>query len=399
MTPEQLAVAFKDYKDAQNRINDDLKDLAKASLEKNQAGVSELSSKIEKVAKEVEASATRLVDLEQKTAKAVLEGKAENKSLGMFVASSNEYKAFAQNQGGKFRMQTKLGFGDVMNNTITGQSGSPAANSDVLVAPDRLSGIIAGAFRVLRVADVIPQGQTNSNMVEFTRELVFTNAAAETAEGETKPESSVTFESANAPVATIAHWLKISRQVLSDSPALASYIDNRLRYGVQYRIDYQLINGNGTGQNIKGLIHANNRTAFTPESGDTAIDSVNRAKQALAEADYPATALMMNPADWGAIERLKDTTNRYLVGDPFGAIIPTLWGLPVVVTNAMPTGKLLIGAMNIAAQIFNREGVAIEMTDSNDTDFVQNLLTLRAEARLALAGFRPASLLYGSLTL
>lgn len=398
MTPEQLAVAFKDYKDAQNRINEDLKDLAKASIEKNQAGVSELSSKIEKVAKEVEASATRLVDLEQKTAKAVLEGKAENKSLGMFVASSNEYKAFAEKQGGKFRMQTKFGFGDVRNNTITGQAGSPAANSDVLVAPDRLSGIVAGAFRVLRVADVIPQGQTNSNMVEFTRELVFTNAAAETAEGETKPESSITFEAANAPVATIAHWLKISRQVLSDSPALASYIDNRLRYGVQYRIDYQLINGNGTGQNIKGLIHANNRTAFTPESGDTAIDSVNRAKQLLALADYPATALMLNPADWGNIERLKDTTNRYLVGDPFGAIIPTLWGLPVVVTNAMPSGKLLIGAMNIAAQIFNREGVAIEMTDSNDTDFVQNLLTLRAEARLALAGFRPASLLYGNLT-
>jgi HK97 family phage major capsid protein len=235
--------------------------------------------------------------------------------------------------------------------------------------------------------------------VEFTRELAFTNNAAETAEGATKPETSITFELANAPVRTIAHWIKLSRQVMDDAPAVASYVDTRLRYGVERRIDAQLIAGNGVGQNLSGLTNSGNFTAFTPVTGDTALDSLNKAKYLIEASDYSATAIVMNPADWGAIERNKTSYGEYVIGDPRSAIGPVLWGLPVVVSNSMVSGKLLVGAFDIAAQVWNREGVAVEMTESNDTDFVKNLVTVRAEARLALAVYRPASVYYGNLTL
>lgn len=343
----------------------------------------------EKAAKELKAMGDRLLEIEQKQAEGIKKGYEMPKSLGESFATSDEFKAFAEGRTSKARLEVK--------NTITGQSGSPAANSDTIVAPQRQVGIVSGAFRTLRIRDVMPSGTTSSNLVEYTRELAFTNSAAETAEGATKPEAALTFELVSAPVKTIAHWLKLSKQVMDDAPALASYVDTRLRYGVDLRIDQQLLNGNGTGQNIGGLAKAGNHTAFTPSSGDNAIDSINRAIYAVAAADYNATAIILNPADWGAIERTKTNDDAYVFGAP-QKLAPTLWGLPVIATNTMTAGKFMVGAFDMAAQVWNRQGTVVEMSEADDTNFQKNLVTVRAEARLALAIYRPASIQYGNLT-
>lgn len=343
----------------------------------------------EKAAKELKAMGDRLLEIEQKQAEGIKKGYEMPKSLGESFATSDEFKAFAEGRTSKARLEIK--------NTITGQSGSPASNSDTIVAPQRQVGIVAGAFRNLRIRDIMPSGTTSSNLVEYTRELAFTNAAAETAEGATKPEATLTFELASAPVKTIAHWLKLSKQVMDDAPALASYVDTRLRYGVDLRIDQQLLNGNGSGQNIGGLAKAGNHTAFTPASGDNAIDSINRAIYLVAAADYNATAIILNPADWGAIERTKTQDDAYVFGAP-QRLAPTLWGLPVVATNTMTAGKFMVGAFDMAAQVWNRQGTVVEMSEADDTNFQKNLVTVRAEARLALAIYRPVSIQYGNLT-
>ena len=356
------------------------------------AGVESKSAveKAEKLAEELKTIGSRMLELEQKHAEDIKRGVVEYKTVGESFVESTEFKQFVSGQTAKARVELK--------NTITGQSGSPAANSSTIVAPQRQVGIVPGAFRTLRIRDVLPSGTTNSNMVEYTRELAFTNNAAETAEGVTKPESALTFELAEAPVKTIAHWLKLSKQVMDDAPALASYVDTRLRYGVDLRIDQQLLNGNGTGQNIAGMTKSGNYTAFTPVSGDNAIDSINKAIYAVVGSDYNPTAIILNPADWGAIERTKSTTGEYEFM-PNQALGPVLWGLPVVVTNTMTQGKFMVGAMDIAYQVWNRQGVTVEMSESDDTNFQKNLVTVRAEARLALAVYRPASVQYGSLTL
>ena len=344
----------------------------------------------EKVAQELKALGDRMLEVEQKSAEQVKMGKETPKTLGESFAASDEFKSFVEGRTSKARVELK--------NTITGQAGSPLANSSVIVSPQRQAGIVGGAFRQLRIRDVLLSGTTNSNLVEYTRELAFTNNAAETAEAATKPESALTFELAEAPVKTIAHWLKLSKQVMDDAPALASYVDTRLRYGVELRIDQQLLNGNGTGQNIAGMTKSGNYTAFTPVSGDNAIDSINKAIYAVQAADYAPTAIVLNPADWGAIERTKSTTGEYEFA-PNMMLAPTLWGLPVIVTNTMTAGKFMVGAMDIAYQVWNRQGVTVEMSENDDTNFQKNLVTVRAEARLALAVYRPASVQYGSLVL
>jgi len=395
----ELKQAFEQYKATQAQALAGVNTLIKTQAEGTKEEVKAAMAQAEALAVKVTAMADRIVEMEQKLVAGIRSGKEAPKSLGALVVESDEYKAFASGKNSKCRITLAKGF-SVFANTITGQEDSPATNHDTLIGTHRIPGVIPGAFRRLRVKDLIPQGNTISNMVEVTRELVFTNAAAETAEGAAKAEATLTFELYNAPVVTIAHWLKVSRQVREDAPALMSYIDTRLRYGVELREDQQLLAGTGVGQNLIGMCVSPNFTAFTPETGDNALDTINRVKYVIGNADYLATGIVLNPTDWGNIERTKVGTadDRYVVGDPRSAMGPFLWGLPVVVTPSMTAGKLLIAAFDIAFQLWNRQETVVEMSESDDDNFQNNLITIRAEKRCALAGYRPASVRYGDLT-
>jgi HK97 family phage major capsid protein len=369
----------------------------KASMEAQGADVAKAIAEANTAIEKVNGIAANLIELEQKIADSALRNNdVPFASIGAIVVASEEYKALALKPGATPQNGFKL---RVEANTLSGQTGSPPENTDTLVPVDRRGGIIPGAFRTLRIRDLIPTVPTTSNAWQFVRELLFTNAAAETAEGAGKPEATLTFEDVTVNIRTIAHFIKASNQILADAPALRSYIDTRLRYGVELREEQQIIAGNGTGQNISGMTDTGNFTAFTPTSGDNAIDSINRAKYAIMGADWNPTGVLLNPADWGAIERLKDGVNGgYLVGNPFGSITPVMWGLPVVASNNMTSGKMLVADFATSYEYVERQSTVIDVGYVNE-DFTKNLVTIRAEKRGALATIRPASTRYGSLTL
>ncbi|CUW44445.1 hypothetical protein B3286c1_1777 [Brucella vulpis] len=106
---------------------------------------------------------------------------------------------------------------------------------------------------------------------------------------------------------------------------------------------------------------------------------------------------VLSPIDWTSIELLKDTQGRYIIGNPQGTIAPTLWGLPVVTTQAMAAGKFLTGAFKLGAQIFDRWQARVEVATENEDDFIKNLVTILAEERLALAVYRPEAFIYGDV--
>jgi len=389
-TPEQLVADIQASMESMKSENANITAaLQKAATENGTAAAEALTQAKECVAK-VQGLAQSIVDMEQHLAESVKKGHAPIQTLGQIVIASDPFKQFVAGNAQKIRIEA---------NTITGQEGSPATNSEVLVAPTRLQGIIPGAFRALRLSDILPVGTLTGNALEVTKELTFVNNAAETAEGATKPQSDLTFELVNTPVRTIAHWLKVSKQILEDAPALASYIDTRLRYGVDLRYDAQLLNGNGSGQNISGITKSGNYTAFTPLTGFTILDSLSKAIELVRVQEYEPTGIVLNPQDWGAIERLKDTTGQYVVGNPLGILGPNLWGKPVVVTNALTAGKILVGAFDISHQIWNRTGTAVELFEQDEDNVQKNLVTVRAERRGMLATYRPASVYYGNATL
>lgn len=341
----------------------------------------------------------RLKEVEQKLAGGMAgKGASEHKSWGQSFVDSDALTNFKSGGATKASIEVK--------NTILGEGGSPQNPVDTIVGAQRLPGIVPGAFRALNVLDFVPTGVTGSNQIEYTRELSWTNNSAERAEGAAKPENVLTFELVNDPVRTIAAFIKASKQVLDDAPMLQSYIDRRMRHGIQARLQSQILKGNGTSPNIAGLSASGRHTAFTPETGEIALDSLNRAKYAIIGADYMPNLIILNPADWGAIERVKSTSssNDYAAGDGAalsyinGGMTPMVWGIPVVASNDVASGKFYMMDSN-AIQLFMRSGVTVEMFEQDSDNVQKNLLTIRAEMRAALATYSPLAIRFGSLVI
>jgi HK97 family phage major capsid protein len=337
--------------------------------------------------------ADRLLGLEQRglTPKAE-EPKSErwgDQFINSEVFKSNVAALASRRRIGAVSMEVK--------NTLVG--------SDTNVAPDRRPGIVPGAFQPLTLESLYTSAPTTGNAIEFTKENVFTNNAAEAAEGASKAESSLTWTLVNMPISTVAHWIKISRQLAADAPALAAYVNQRMRYGVDRKVETQLAVGDGTAPNISGFMDTGNFTAHG--YADAALGSVlkklvliRKVIGDMVAAGYNPTAIVFNPADWATVEIDIFTAGsanvvpfRY---DEMGR--PVLFGRRVVESVGMTADTFAVGDFANAGTIYNREGVIVEMSDSDSDNFTKNLITLRAERRLALASEVPAAIRAGDLT-
>ena len=333
--------------------------------------------------------ADRLLSIEQKAT-----AKPEEKGLsswGEQFIKNSRYADFAGGNLNKLRVELK--------NTLVG--------SDTNVAPDRKPGIVAGAMLPFAMEALLPSTTTSSNAIEFTKEASFTNSSAEAAEGSAKAESALTWSLVNMPVSTVAHWIKISKQLAADAPALAAYVNTRMRYGVNQKVDTQLVVGDGTAPNISGTYDTGNFTAHGYSNATiTAISAtfkklilIRKVIADLYAAGYPADAIVLNPADWATIEIELFTTaagqTLYSINDAGQA---RLFGLPVIQAIGMAADTFQVGRFSEAYMLYNREGVVVEMSDSDSDNFTKNLITLRAERRLALATEKPAAVRGGDLT-
>lgn len=330
--------------------------------------------------------ADRLTTLEQKGLTPADNGmRAE--SWGEQFTKSDAYKAFAGGNSQKARVEVK--------NTLIG--------SDATVAPDRRPGIVPGASSILNIESLFTSIPTSSNAIEYTKEASFTNNAAETTEGTLKPESALTFSLETMPVSTVAHWIKISRQLAMDNAALAAYVNTRMSYGVDKKVDSQLVVGTGVAPALKGFMVAGNYTPHGYLSGalGTVLSKfvlIRKVMGDLKAAGYVPNAIVMNPVDWATMETELLTTSAGQVPFKYDeAGNPRLFGLRVVEAVGMAAGTFAVGSFSEAATIHNREGVVVELSDSDDKNFQMNLITVRAERRLALTVEIPAAIRGGVL--
>lgn len=330
--------------------------------------------------------ADRLLQLEQ-SGLAQKGGTDAPEGWGAQVVKAAGYAAFAGGHAPKLRVEVK--------NTLTG--------SDTNVAPDRKPGVVPGAFNMLTLEALYNAVPTSSNAIEFTKEASFTNSAAEAAEGVAKAESALTWSLVNMPISTVAHWIKISRQLASDNTALAAYVDNRMRYGVNRRVETQLAVGDGTAPNISGIFDTGNFTAHG--YADAALGStlkkfvlIRKVIADLWNAGYVANAVLLNAADWATMETEALVSTSTGVAIAYDQMGPRLWGLRVVQSVGVAADTFAVGDFTQHGTIYNREGVMVDMSESDSDNFTKNLITLRAERRLALATEVPAAVRAGDLT-
>ena len=353
----------------------------------------ETKSALESLGTQHRETAARLLVIEQAiTAKGTADNSTETKSMGEVVVESEGFKSLGQ------RSSTgKIKIGSTKANLI-----NATGLNQPLVPPYIRPGIIMPGLRRLTVRDLMPNTPIASNLVEYVKEASFTSAAAmQTAEAASKAESALTFSLSYSPVQTLAHWIPVSRQLLDDAPAIQGYINTRLIYGLKLKEEDELLNGDGTGTNLSGLI-ANSTTfdtTLTTTATDTFIDVLSHAITQVQLSYFEPNAIVLHPKDWERIKLIKTTgtasSGQYIFSDPHSVEQPSLWGLPVVPTQSMAESQFLVGAFDMAAMVWDRNNATVEISREHASFFIQNMAAILVEERLALTVFRALALVYG----
>ncbi len=334
------------------------------------------------------------------------------KSLGQIFVDSEAFKGYdrVQKKGPTVEVDLEKAFGEFVSahgvaaaldygfavKSVNGgyQVKAPGDPMDTLTgfAPQaiRLPTLITPGEQGPTVAALFPQGNTTSNAIPYMEETTTDNNAAEVAQGAEKPASEIKFEEKSSAVKKIATVLPVTDELFADAPAMRSYVENRLRTFVKQREDGQLLNGNGAGANLRGIL-ATAGIQTQAKGADPVPDAVYKAMTKIGvNAFLDASGVVMHPNDWQDIRLLRTLDGIYIWGNPSEAGPERIWGLPVVKTTRIAENTALVGAFRDGAQIFRRSELAFAVSDSHDDFFYKNLLALRVEERLALVVFRPA---------
>lgn len=326
-------------------------------------------------------------------------------TIGEQIINSDAYKTSVKNgritdtsQGGvKFGMDA---LGTLHQKATFGASGTGLDTTVNYIN----QGIVLLEQQRLTVRDLLPVGQTTQSTVKWIKEDAFTNAADMVAEEGEKPEASFDTGSASADVKKIAVVAKVTDEMWADFPMLRDYLNTRLRFMVEAKEEQQLLNGTGSGQQITGILQTSG-IQTQAKGGDTNLDAIHKAMVKIRVATgttggFDPDGIVMHPTDYQLIRLAKDGQNQYYGGGPFygaygngntASAEPGPWGLRVVQTTAIAAGTALVGAFKMGAQIWQREGIRVDATNTNEDDFTFNRISLRVEERLALAVYRASA--------
>lgn len=334
---------------------------------------------------------------------------ADLKSLGDKFVQSDEFKSLVARYPNGIGKEARVAM-DPYNvgpiKALVGSTGVPG------LVPIDQRGFIGPEIwgRDLMIRQAITVGSTDSDLVEYARQNVITNAAAPVPESATdaadatpttaegfKPQSVFSFTKVSEPVRTVAHWLAATKRALSDAAQVRTLIDSFLRFGLDEELEDQIISGDGTGENFDGILTVSGTTAqafdtdaiVTIRKAITKVRTVGRAQ---------ATAVALNPVDDEALDLATDTTDRFFGAGPFGTGPSTIWGRPRIVTEAVPAGTAIVADWRFAA-LWDRQQATVSVTDSHADFFIRNLVAVLAELRAAFGVIRPAAFVIADLTL
>lgn len=337
-------------------------------------------------------------------------GAMERKSLGQRFTESAEFKGRNSNgiMNNAFAVDedlTSLERKDIY--TAAGGTLTRFGFGTVEVEP-----MVQRPYRTDRVRDLFPQANTNANLIEYMRVLGYldgNNNAAPVPERDTgtpqnfglKPQTKLKFQPAQSPIRTLAHWEVAHRNTLDDEPMLRSIIDNELLYGLRLVEDDQFLNGDGTGENLLGILRTpgvqdypgNPIPSPSPVLNmDTQIDAVRRAATRVMLAYYSPTGAVVHPYDWETMETTKTTQGQYVIAlNVAVGAEKRIWQMPVVASPAMQQGVGLVGAFGLGAKIYDRQQSNIRVAEQHEDLFIRNAVLILAEQRVGLTVSRPES--------
>ena len=335
-----------------------------------------------------------------------VKGLQRGTTIGEMFLESAEFKSLQNGRNGAnmaspFEVKASLTSGYQVKDIYSAMpSGFPTQFGTVQRDP-----IVVPPMRTKRVRDLFPVRTTTSAIIEYFRLSGFTRNAAMVADRNgdntnfgAKPQSTMSFEGVQTSTRTLAHWEAAHRNVLADEPQLRAIIDNELMYGLRLQEDAQILNGDGSGENLQGILQTSGIQEYNWSDGavtpvpDNKADAIRRAATLSYLAYYEPSGVVLHPNDWEDIELTKDSLGQYLIAISVAlGGEPKVWRLPIVETPAMTEGVALVGSFGQGAQLYDREQASIRISEQHADFFIRNAIVILAEQRLALAVKRPES--------
>ncbi len=287
----------------------------------------------------------------------------------------------------------------VMGRKTTITAGTVGTATTGVLQIDRIPGITPEARQQLKIRDLLSASPTTMQVVDFVKVSTPMTIASPVPEASTKPENQLNFQSVSEKVRLLATWIPATRQIIDDFTELMSFINLTMPYYVDLAEELQLLFGDGTGENLHGLIPQS--TPFNPAllvGTSNSIDVVGRAIEQITGAkELDPTFVILHPNNWWNMRLLKDGFGRYILGDPQTNVRPSLFGLDVVYTTSMTYNSFLVGSGSpVASEIRDRMEMQVEISTEHQDYFVRNMVAIRAEKRLCLLVKRPGSYVTGT---
>ncbi len=389
---------------AVNKRDEEIKAYGKATEETGKK-LEEITKRFDEIKGELAKADQRIIEMEKEAKRNMTTGGYERKSLGDAFTASEVYKEIQDTQSAtnkRFEVRKDLVF-------------SGATSAGPMIFPDYKPGVFQNPDRKVFVRDLLPSIPTSSNSVKVVRELVFTNGAAPQVSPAvdlagkyqlaSKAESGLTWETVTIPIETMAHWIPVERQALSDAPMMASLINGRLAYGLRIKGDAQLLYGTGLNNELTGLMvdDAVSDIGYISASIDAddlpgaMIDHIRKAITKCQTYEYyNINGVVINPEDWETIELAKGSDGHYIWVNVNNGGIQQLWRVPVIITNSMLKSSFVLGDWNMGAHVYDREGINIRVADQHGELFVKNGVVVLAEERYGLGIELPLAFAKGS---
>lgn len=347
----------------------------------------------------IEGHGERLLEVEQKLARRPgithdesLTEAASKSAIAAALKGSESIRAFLSGEAKEARV---LVTGYRSKAAIVSDGTTPSITPFSQVKP----GILAPLFEAPTLESLLPHETMTTAKIEWMREKAGSDwtADVQAKQLDQKKEASVTFEPQDASASTIAVYIKAAEQALSDAAGLADYITQRLNDGVDVGTETQLLSGSGTNGQIPGFLLAGNHVALdaTGLSTPTPIDLLRRARKQIRKAYGKASAVLLNPDDAEALDLVKDSQGRYILGGPTSTGSQNLWGMTPVETTAIASGTFIALDTQRSSTIYDRQELILTIgRDGND--LTTNAITIRAEVRKTMAVVRPNLIVVGT---
>lgn len=315
-----------------------------------------------------------------------MQGRPQRKSVGRLFRESQAMKSFVPHSGNP-GIQSNLAV-DLKALFATG------SNVDVGWDPEdtRTGKLVDFATRPApHVSDLIPHTTTSQSTVLYMEETTFTNAAAERKEGEIYAESALEVQEKSSEVRSVATFLPVTDEVFEDEARAEQYVNNRLPFMIQQRLDSQILVGNGTAPNLRGTENVSgiNTQAL---GTDSIPDALYKAMRKIRDTGFAEPSVVfIRPEKWEAVQLLKTADGVYIWGHPSVPGPMTIWGVPVVQTTAVTSTKAVLGDYRNFSELAVRRGMDVQVSNAHSDFFQKGKLAIRASVRVALIHYRPSA--------